>query len=107
MTLASTAGTSGEDGKQLLLIGGRWTPGEQWFQVSDRFTGGRLADVAEATEAQVREAVAAARESFRARELSPYRRYEVLLEAAGRVDADPRTRSNAPAGPAGRCRSSI
>ncbi len=88
MTLASTAGTSGEDGKQLLLIGGRWTPGEQWFQVSDRFTGGRLADVAEATEAQVGEAVAAARESFLERELSPYRRYEILLEAAGRVDGD-------------------
>jgi acyl-CoA reductase-like NAD-dependent aldehyde dehydrogenase len=71
--------------KQGLLIGGSWVLGESWFQVSDRFTGKVIAEVAAATEGQVAEAVAAARAAFLGDRLTPYDRYEVLLAAAGNV----------------------
>ena len=61
-----------------MLIDGEWVDGERTFTVRHKVTGVALVEAASASRDQVAAAVAAARASFVANQLSPYRRYEIL-----------------------------
>lgn len=62
-----------------LFIDGDWTDGERTATVEHKFTGEPLAEVAQASAAQVTEAVAALQ---RAPVIPPYERFEILTHAA-------------------------
>ena len=64
------------------LIGGRRVSGARPFPVHDKYTGAIIAEAGGADQAQVADAVAAARSAFAAGAIEPYRRYEILLQAA-------------------------
>ena len=66
-----------------LLIDGEWTAGASSFPVRDKFTGQTIAEVAQASREQVRQAVGAAQQAFRAGPPSPFERYQFLMAAAG------------------------
>ena len=69
-----------------LWIDGRWQAGTGLLPVVHKYSGEMLAEVVEATAADVAAAVAAARRAAE-RPLSPRRRYDVLQAAAGLVAA--------------------
>lgn len=70
-----------------LLIDGEWRAGVKSFPVVHKYTGETLAQVAEASRAQVHEAVACALAAFRRGPPSPHARYEMLMRAAEKVRA--------------------
>ena len=65
-----------------LLIDGEWTAGASSFPVRDKYTGETLAEVAQASREQLRQAVAAAQQAFKAGPPTPYQRYQFLMRAA-------------------------
>jgi succinate-semialdehyde dehydrogenase/glutarate-semialdehyde dehydrogenase len=70
-----------------LLIGGEWTEGASQFEVTNKFTGERIATVASASRDQVGRAVAAAADKFKRTRLTASARYEFLQRAAGLIEA--------------------
>jgi acyl-CoA reductase-like NAD-dependent aldehyde dehydrogenase len=70
-----------------LLIDGQWRAASKTAIVSNKFTGSVISEISQASEQDVNDAVAAARQAFSGKELSPYRRYEILLEAARHLRA--------------------
>jgi succinate-semialdehyde dehydrogenase/glutarate-semialdehyde dehydrogenase len=69
-----------------LFIDGKWQRGDASFEVRDRFTGESIAQVARATREQVDAAVAAAKRSFDATPLDPWKRFEILQRASVLVE---------------------
>ncbi len=65
-----------------LYIDGRWREGTRGLPVLHKYRQEVMAEVAEADEALVDEAVRAARRAVDERPLSPYRRFEILRRAA-------------------------
>lgn len=70
-----------------LLIAGEWIEAAATEPVLDKFSGAEVARLGVADEAQTATAVRAARAAFAAGPLHPYRRYEILTEAAGLLKA--------------------
>lgn len=70
-----------------LLIAGEWIEAAATEPVLDKFSGAEVARLGVADEAQTAAAVRAARAAFAAGPLHPYRRYEILTEAAGLLKA--------------------
>lgn len=66
-----------------IFIAGDWIAGSDTAAVFDKFDGTEIARVGVADRDQTRAAVVAARRAFSESALSPYRRYEVLMAAAG------------------------
>lgn len=64
------------------LIAGSWRIGSETFEVSHKYTGEVIASVSKSSREEVSEAVGNALATFRAGELTPYRRYEILRRAA-------------------------
>ncbi|QKH39786.1 aldehyde dehydrogenase family protein [Achromobacter pestifer] len=64
------------------LIGGKWRNSERTFEVRDKFTGRKIADVAEASREHVALAVATARKAMESAAQSPHERASVLRGAA-------------------------
>jgi len=69
-----------------LLIGGEWTEGPSQFEVTNKFTGERIATVASASRDQVGRAVAAAADAFNRTRLTASARYEFLQRAAALIE---------------------
>jgi succinate-semialdehyde dehydrogenase/glutarate-semialdehyde dehydrogenase len=69
------------------LIAGEWIEAAATEPVLDKFSGAEVARLGVADEAQTAAAVRAARAAFAAGPLHPYRRYEILTEAAGLLKA--------------------
>lgn len=65
-----------------LYVDGRWRDGTRCVRVLHKYRQEVMAEVAEADEDLVHEAVQAARRAVEARPLSPYRRFEILRKAA-------------------------
>ncbi len=65
-----------------LYIDGRWREGPRPVPVLHKYRQEVMAEVAEADEGLVEEAVAAAQRALRERPLAPYRRFEILRRAA-------------------------
>lgn len=65
-----------------LYINGRWREGSRYVPVLHKYRQEVMAEVAEADEALVDEAVRAAQGALEERPLSPYRRFEILRRAA-------------------------
>ncbi len=68
-----------------LYIDGRWRDGSRTVPVLHKYRQEVLAEVVEADEALVDEAVQAAQRAVEQRPLSPYRRFEILRRAADRL----------------------
>ena len=68
-----------------LLIGGEWAAGDGTFEVSDKFHGIAVGEVAKASKTHVTTAIELARQSFETEQWSPYQRFEVLRGAADLV----------------------
>ncbi|MGE3148317.1 MAG: aldehyde dehydrogenase family protein [Pseudorhodoplanes sp.] len=64
-----------------LFIDGAWIAGESQSELKDKFTGQTIAKVHNASEAQVDEAVAAARRVFDASRIPIPERYDILMRA--------------------------
>ena len=64
------------------LIGTDWIEGAERMAVLDKYTGETFATVTCADQAQVDQAVAAARKTFETENIEPHRRYEILMAAA-------------------------
>lgn len=69
------------------LINGQSFHGEQKFSVRDKFTGEQIAEVTEATQDHVSEAVAAARIAFEKGAATPADRYKILNRVAALIEA--------------------
>lgn len=65
-----------------LLINGRWVDGESTQVLTDKYRGAAYGEMAVASAAQVEQAVAGAVAAARAAALTPYERYEILLESS-------------------------
>lgn len=70
-----------------LYIDGRWRKGARYLPVLHKYRQEVLAEVAEADEALVDEAVRAAQRAVEEQPLSPYRRFEILRRAADLLSA--------------------
>lgn len=70
-----------------LVIDGQAVGGAVRFPVVDKFSGAVIAEVVEASEEQVGEAVRAARRAFETRRLAPYERFTILARAAELLEA--------------------
>jgi acyl-CoA reductase-like NAD-dependent aldehyde dehydrogenase len=73
-----------------MLIDGQWVVGSSGIElpVLNKFSGETIAQIQEATEEQVRQAVDAAQAAFEGEEISPYRRYQILEKASRLVMED-------------------
>lgn len=65
-----------------ILIDGNWESGHESFEVTDKFTGRKLAMVARASMDQVNRAVNIAKNSFEQHPLGSYDRYQILARAS-------------------------
>ncbi|MBP1934555.1 aldehyde dehydrogenase family protein [Ammoniphilus resinae] len=65
-----------------LFIQGEWIKTGKLIPVTNKFTGGVIAQVHEAGQREVDQAVQAARRAFKQNALTPYQRYEILLKAS-------------------------
>lgn len=70
-----------------LFIDGKWVKTAKYRDVIEKYTGVPFAAAAEADARDVEWAVEAAAAAFARNELTPYRRYEILLETAERLAA--------------------
>lgn len=70
------------------LIGGRWTDGGTTFPVYDKFTGAVIAEVSQATESQVEDAVSRAQAALDASSPTPVERARVLRKVAEEIEAN-------------------
>lgn len=68
-----------------LFINGEWLQPFETAPVFDKFTGDEIGRYGVGNEKQTSQAVAAARKSFEAGSMHPYRRYEVLMSVAERL----------------------
>lgn len=73
-----------------MLIGGEWRRGESGHEmpVLEKFSGTLFAEVQEATDWEVDEAVSAAQAAFEDGPLSPHQRFQILETASRRIKAD-------------------
>jgi succinate-semialdehyde dehydrogenase/glutarate-semialdehyde dehydrogenase len=69
-----------------LLIGGDWHAGDSAVPVFDKFSGAQIGEADRASQAQVTQAIAAAKRSFHDHVLAPYDRYQLLLRAAELIE---------------------
>jgi acyl-CoA reductase-like NAD-dependent aldehyde dehydrogenase len=69
--------------KAQLFYGGEWTDGESVLELRDKFSGEPVAEVHEASVAQVTEALEGVARGQEEHRLTPYERYEVLSRTAG------------------------
>lgn len=67
-----------------MLINGQWIVGgsDVELPVLNKFSGQTIAQIQEATEHQVEEAIAAAQAAFEGEEITPHRRFEILEKAS-------------------------
>jgi succinate-semialdehyde dehydrogenase/glutarate-semialdehyde dehydrogenase len=65
-----------------LLINGRWVDGESTQVLTEKYRGEAYGEMAVASVAQVSQAVAGAAAAAQASTLTPYERYEILLESS-------------------------
>lgn len=67
-----------------MLINGQWIVGgsDVELPVLNKFSGQTIAQIQEATEIQVEEAVAAAQAAFEGEEITPHRRFQILEKAS-------------------------
>ncbi|BCJ92196.1 succinate-semialdehyde dehydrogenase [Terrihabitans soli] len=68
------------------LIGGRWTDGGSLIPVHDKFTGAVIAEIAQASEADVKEAVTRAQAAFDAGVIPPIERARILRAVAAEIE---------------------
>lgn len=65
-----------------LFIDGKWKVTAEKIKVINKATGEEIARISSAGEAEVRQAADAAERAFKAVEMEPYRRYEILMKAS-------------------------
>ncbi len=85
-----------------MLIGGEWVSGDDRTAVIHPYTGEQIGSVPLATKAEVTDAIDAAEAAFEATSLSAYERYELLSDAADRLDSRAETVANVITGEQGK-----
>jgi acyl-CoA reductase-like NAD-dependent aldehyde dehydrogenase len=73
--------------KAQLFYGGVWTDGESVAEMRDKYSGEPVADVHQASTAQVAEALAGVARAQEQHRLTPYERFEILSRTAGVLQA--------------------